>query len=258
MMEVTFTQNTIEYILLILVRIASFMSVAPFFGQPNTPVRLKLGFSIFVSVLLFYTLPAQTVEYSTVFDFAALILKESIAGLLLGFSVYICNMIINFTCKIIDMEIGMSMSQVFDHMSHTQDSITGTFYSYLIFLLMIVSNMHLYLLGAIVDSFTLIPIGGIKLGNSMYDTVIGFTANYFIIGFRIALPVFGTIILLNCVLGIMAKVAPQMNMFAVGMQLKVMTGLFVIFVTMSLLPIIANFIFDQMKSMLTQMMRGMM
>ena len=61
MMEVTFTQNTIEYILLILVRIASFMSVAPFFGQPNTPVRLKLGFSIFVSVLLFYTLPAQTV-----------------------------------------------------------------------------------------------------------------------------------------------------------------------------------------------------
>lgn len=92
----------------------------------------------------------------------------------------------------------------------------------------------------------------------MYDTVIGFTANYFIIGFRIALPVFGTIILLNCVLGIMAKVAPQMNMFAVGMQLKVMTGLFVIFVTMSLLPIIANFIFDQMKSMLTQMMRGMM
>ena len=49
-----------------------------------------------------------------------------------------------------------------------------------------------------------------------------------------------------------------MNMFAVGMQLKVMTGLFVIFITMSLLPIIANFIFDQMKSMLTQMMRGMM
>ena len=105
MMEVTFTQNTIEYILLILVRIASFMSVAPFFGQPNTPVRLKLGFSIFVSVLLFYTLPAQTVEYSTVFDFAAMILKESIAGLLLGFSVYICNMIINFTGKIIDIEI---------------------------------------------------------------------------------------------------------------------------------------------------------
>ena len=92
----------------------------------------------------------------------------------------------------------------------------------------------------------------------MYDTVIGFIANYFIIGFRIALPVFGTVILLNCVLGIMAKIAPQMNMFAVGMQLKVMTGLFVIFITMSLLPIIANFIFDQMKSMLTQMMRGMM
>ncbi len=258
MIEVTFNQNTMEFILLILVRITSFVYIAPFFGQTNTPARVKLGFSVFVSILLFYMLPVQTVEYSSVIDFAALIIKESIAGLLLGFSTYICNMIIYFSGKIIDMEIGLSMAQVFDPLTHTQISITGTFYSYLIFLLMIVSNMHLYLLGAIVDSFTLIPIGGIKLGNTMYDTVVGFIANYFIIGFRIVLPIFGTILLLNCVLAIMAKVAPQMNMFAVGMQLKVMTGLFVIFVTISLVPTVANFIFDQMKSMLTQMMRGMM
>lgn len=67
----------------------------------------------------------------------------------------------------------------------------------------------------------------------MYDTVMGFMVNYFVIGFRIVLPVFASILLLNCILGIMAKVAPQMNMFAVGMQLKVMVGLFVMFVTVS-------------------------
>lgn len=258
MIEVTFTQETIEYILLILVRVTSFVSIAPFFGQINTPVKIKVSFSVFVSILLFYTLPTQTVEYSTVIDFATIIIKESIAGLLLAFSAYICSLIIQFTGKIIDMEIGMSMAQVFDPQTRTQVSITGSFYSYMILMLMIVSNMHLYLLGALVDSFTLIPIGGIKLGNTMYDTVIGFITNYFIIGFRIVLPIFGTIVLLNCVLGIMAKVAPQMNMFAVGLQLKIMTGLFVIFVTVGLIPIIANFIFDQMKSMLTQILRGMM
>lgn len=258
MMEVTFNQNTMEYILLILVRITSFVSFAPFFGQNNTPIRLKLGFSIFVSILLFYTLPPQTVEYAGVIDFATLIMKESIAGLLLGFSTYICNMIILFSGKIMDIEIGLSMAQVFDPLTKTQVSVIGNIYSYAILLLMIVSNMHLYLLGAIVDSFTLIPIGGIRLGGSMYDTVLGFISNYFIIGFRIALPIFGTILLMNCVLGIMAKVAPQMHMFAIGMQLKILAGLFVIFVTVTLIPTVANFIFDQMKSMLTQMLRGMM
>lgn len=258
MIEVTFNQNTIEYILLILVRIASFVYIAPFFGQSYTPLRVKLGFSILTSILLFYSLPVQTVEYSTVVEFASLVVLESITGLLIGFSAYICNMIILFTGKIIDMEIGLSMAQVFDPTTKTQTSISGTMYSYFIMLLMISSNMHIYLLNAIADSFTLIPIGGIKLGNSMYDTVLGFISNYFIIGFRIVLPIFATIVLLNCILGIMAKIAPQINMFAVGMQLKIMTGLFVMFVTVALLPTVANFIFEQMKNMVTSMMRGMM
>lgn len=258
MMEVTFNQNTVEYILLILVRITSFVSLAPFFGQNNVPMRVKLGFSVLVSILLFYTLPPQTVEYNGVIEFATIVIKESIAGLLLGFSTFICNMIIMFTGKLMDIEIGLAMAQVFDPLTRTQTSVIGNIYSYAIMLLLLVSNMHLYLLGAIVDSFTLIPIGGIRLGSTMYDTVVGFVANYFIIGFRIALPVFGTILIMNCILGIMAKVAPQMHMFAVGMQLKILAGLFVIFITISLVPTVANFIFDQMKSMLTQMLRGMM
>ena len=179
MMEVTFNQNTMEYILLILVRITSFVSLAPFFGQNNVPIRVKLGFSVFVSVLLFYMLPPQTVEYNGVIEFATVIIKESIAGLLLGFSTFICNMIIMFTGKLMDIEIGLAMAQVFDPLTKTQTSVIGNIYSYAIMLLLIVSNMHLYLLGAIVDSFTLIPIGGIRLGSTMYDTVTAFPYCWF-------------------------------------------------------------------------------
>ena len=63
--------------------------------------------------------------------------------------------------------------------------------------------------------------------------------------------------ILNCILGILAKVAPQMNMFAVGMQLKVMVGLAVIFLTVTLLPDIANFIFIEMKTMIVSFVEGM-
>lgn len=258
MIEVTFNQNTIEYILIILVRVSSFVFIAPFFSHTSFPARVKVSFSILLTVLLFYSMPVVELQYGTVLEYSIIIIKESVVGLLIGFSAYICSSIIHFSGKIIDMEIGLSMSQVFDPTTRIQTGLTGSLYSYLLMLFMIVSNMHIFLINALIDSYTLIPISGLKLGLSMYNTIIGFITDYFIIGFRIVLPVFAAILLLNCILGIMAKVAPQMNMFAVGMQLKVIVGLLVIFMTVSLLPILSNFIYSQMRTMVTEIMRGMM
>ncbi len=258
MIQITFNQNTIEYLLIILVRVSSFVFIAPFFGDSAVPARVKVSFSVLITILLFYSMPVTRLEYGTVIDYAIIVVKESITGLLIGFSAYICNTIIHFSGKIIDMEIGLSMAQVFDPTTNTETGLTGSLYSYLLMLFMIVSNMHIFLLNALVDSYTLIPINGIKLGDTMYDTVMGFMVNYFVIGFRIVLPVFASILLLNCILGIMAKVAPQMNMFAVGMQLKVMVGLFVMFITVSVLPVLSNFIFSHMQTMIKEMLRGMM
>ena len=63
--------------------------------------------------------------------------------------------------------------------------------------------------------------------------------------------------ILNCILGILAKVAPQMNMFAVGMQIKILVGFGVLFLTISLLPGIASFIFTEMKKMMVLFIEGM-
>ena len=70
-----------------------------------------------------------------------------------------------------------------------------------------------------------------------------YISDLMIIGFRIVLPIFASSMILNCILGIMAKVAPQMNMFAVGVQLKILLGVSIMFVTIMLLPDISNFIF---------------
>lgn len=260
MIQVTVTQENLEYYLLILMRIASFMSVAPFFGQTNTPMRLKVGFSILISYIIYMLVPLEEAipEYSTTIAYATLIIKESITGLLIGFSAFICNTILQFSGKMMDMEIGMSMAQMFDPVTQSQVGLTGTLYSYLVFFLMLVSNMHIYLLSAVVDSFQFVPIGEIGIGDDLYKTVVGFITNYFIIGFRIILPVFAMTLILNCVLGIMAKVAPQMNMFAVGVQFKVIVGLLVMFITVRLLPSIANFIFEQMQQMVNGVIKGMM
>ena len=257
MMEITFSQNTIEYLLLILVRVASFVYAAPFFSHRSFPARVKMAFSLWLTVVLFYSMPEANVEYATVIDYAAIIIKESIVGLMIGFSAYIYSTIVAFSGKIMDMEIGLSMAQIFDPSTNTQSGLTGSLYSYLIMLLLVVSNMQIFLLNALVDSYSVIPINGMKINFSMYPTVIGFITDYFLVGFRIALPIFACILMLNCVLGVMAKVAPQMNMFAVGMQMKIMVGFVVLFLTISLLPSVANFIFTEMKKLMVLFIEGM-
>lgn len=257
MIEATISLAKLEYFLLILVRITSFVYVAPFFGQTSVPQRVKIGFSFFVSVILLNILPSQDIVYNSVIGFATLVVKESIAGLLLAFSAFMCSQVIHFSGRLIDMEIGLAMAQEFDPATKTQTSVTGMMYSYFIMLIMIASDMHIFLLNALVESFSLIPIGGIKMGDSLYGTVIDFINNYFIIGFRIALPIFSAMLILNCVLGIMAKVAPQMHMFSIGIQLKIMGGFLILFVTVKLLPSISNFIFENMRTVVTEVMKGM-
>lgn len=78
-----------------------------------------------------------------------------------------------------------------------------------------------------------------------------------ILGFRITLPVFACMMLVNCVLGILARVSPQMNMFAIGMQLKVLVGLTVLILAFTLLDSIADNIAQEMKRLVVYMIKGM-
>ena len=81
----------------------------------------------------------------------------------------------------------------------------------------------------------------------MVLAMVAYITDFFIIAFRIMLPVFGAIMITNCVLGIMAKVAPQMHMFSIGVQLKIILGFIVLYLTVILLPEVADFIFVQMR-----------
>lgn len=78
-----------------------------------------------------------------------------------------------------------------------------------------------------------------------------------IIGSWICLPVFTVMILLNAILGVLAKVSPQLNMFAVGIQLKILVGLSVLFLSMAMLPEAAGFVFDQMKKVMVSFVEAM-
>ena len=258
MVNFTFTLDNFEYFLLILVRITCFVYVAPLLGQTGIPNQVKIGLSFFILILLYSVVARPEFSYESVVGYAVVVLKEGITGLLIGFAANICNSIVLFAGTVIDMDIGLSMASEFNPDMGTEVTLTGNFYYYLVMILMITSNFHTYLIQAIADSFSVIPIAGQVFDwDHMLNTIVRYMGDIFVIGFRIFLPFFACIMILNCVLGIMAKVAPQMNMFSVGMQLKVLVGFMVIFLTVFLLPDVANMILKEIKTMVRLIAEGM-
>jgi flagellar biosynthetic protein FliR len=125
-------------------------------------------------------------------------------------------------------------------------------------ILLILSGMHRYIFRTFCDAYTLIPIGGtVFKWDSLLVSTIAFIGDIFVIAFRIVLPVFAVIMILNAILGIMVKVAPQIHMFSVGAQLKIIVGFIVLFLTVFLLPEIASFIFKEMKHMMSLYLQGL-
>ncbi len=260
MIELSFSIHDLEYFLLILTRVSCFVYIAPFFSMTNTPARVRIGLSVAISVLLYEAItPSQAVICESLMEYAVVVMKEAVTGLLIGFSANICTSIVSFAGTIADMETGMSMATLMDPTTKESTSITGVLYQYVFMMLFLVTGMHRYLLGALADTFVLIPINGAVIHTDrLLGKIITFMSDYILIGFRIVLPIFCIILLLNAILGVMAKVSPQMNMFSVGIQLKVLTGLTSLFLTVGMLPDAADFIMQEMKNMVEAFVETMM
>lgn len=260
MINYSFSMVELEYYLLILCRVSCLIFIAPFYGTRGIPARIKVGLSIFVALLIYQIIPEKPVlEYETVYGYAVLVLKEALAGLLMGYGCNICTTIISFSGRIMDMETGLSMASLMDPATMQDMSISGMLYQYAILLLLMVTGMYQYIIKALVESYSLIQLGQpLIIPERLFSVMMKFLSDYILIGFRICLPIFAVMIILNAVLGILAKVAPQMNMFAVGIQLKVFVGLSVLLFTTILLPQVADMIYTEMKTMMVSFVEAMM
>ena len=259
MIEQTFSINHLEYYLAIFVRVMGAIAFAPIFGNRTVTRRVRVFIGIACALAVFTANPYVPLGYSTFLEYTIILLKELIVGITIGFMSNVTLSIINAAGQFIDREIGFSMVSDFDPGMNTEITITAEFYNMLVMLIMLCSNMHYFILSALSDSFQLIPLGNVTIDTgALYDTMVQYIADYFIISVRIALPVMIATMLLNVVLGVLAKTAPQMNMFVIGMQLKIFVGFAVLFVTIGFFPNITQYIYKEMQTVVTDVMKAFM
>lgn len=256
-MTFTISTLTLEAFLLVFVRVACFTSIAPIFGHNSLNARMKISIAFFVSLILYQVVNVSLPEYTNVLGYTTLVLEEALVGLLLGFVAGLSMKALAIAGEFIDREIGFSMATTFDP-NQGMVTITGELYDKIVCLVIVISNLHYYILSAAAQSFELVPVGSVVLNPGLiYTSLIQFIGQIFIIGFRIAMPVFLAATMLNVILGVLAKSSPQMNMFAIGMQLKVFVGLFLLAVCIMFIPNIANYIMERMRDMIQTILGGL-
>ncbi len=245
-----FTVENLEIYLAVAMRIAGFVFVAPFFSLRDIPQKVKLLLSLGIGLIAYFVIPYESLEYQGVIQYAGIIISEVLAGLILGLFANLAMYILSFAGQLADMEIGFSMMMQMDPSSGMQVTVTSNILTYAVTLMMIVTNMHLYILKAIIDSFVLVPVGSVTFSPLFYQGYLNFILDYMVLGFRIILPVFAALLMVNAILAILAKAAPQMNMFVIGFQLKIFVGLSVLMLMMLFLPSISEMIFEEMMIMI--------
>ncbi len=235
--------NRYQLFLLVLVRTSGIFVFSPFFSSQNIPNTMKIGLSFTISLLL--TTALAEIPNFTNDAMVFLIIKELMVGIIIGFISYAFFSTFYVMGQIIDMKIGFGMANVIDPQNRVQVPLMGNFYYILAFLALLTINGHHTVIKALIDSYKFIPIGSFKYTQDTINLLINTLAKSFAIGFKLSTPIVAVILITDIVLGIMSRTIPQMNVFVVGMPLKIVIGLIIISFGMPIFYGVINGVFDE-------------
>lgn len=252
--------SSLPAFLLIFLRITGFFVTLPIFSYKNMPSHFKVGISFFLAWIMFYALPLPEITVDE--TFILLIFKEVAVGLLIGLIAYIMLSAIQIAGGFIDFQMGFAIANVIDPQTGAQVPLLGQyFYTFALLFLLSVNGHHL-LIDGIFFSYQAIPIDYFpSFGDrNIVEFVIQSFSEMFLIAFMMAIPIVGCLFLVDVALGIVARTVPQLNVFVVGLPLKILVGFVVLFISMAIyISLIKNLFEVTLETLrgLMQVMGGM-
>ncbi|RWZ60479.1 flagellar type III secretion system protein FliR [Halobacillus fulvus] len=232
--------------LLVFVRVVSFFATLPVFSYRNVPTQHKIGFSFFLALTMYFTIPVPDIVVDT--DYFLLLFKEAAVGVFVGLLAYIVLSAIQIAGGFIDFQMGFAIANVIDPQTGAQSPLIGQ-YLYTITLLFILAvDGHHLMLDGVFYSYELIPIDQfLPLQDEGWIWFVLDAFNQmFVIAFLMAAPLVGCLFLVDVALGIIARTVPQLNVFVVGLPLKIFVALAVLVIGMVFYIMLIRRLFETM------------
>ena len=222
----------IQALILIFMRIASFMVICPGYSFKGIPNILKVAISGVVTIFIYMALPEMPANVE-ILEFAFLAIKETIFGISIGFVTLMIFSTIEMAGNLIDFQVGFSMGSVYDPAMGTQASNYGRTYYWIGIAIFFLLDMHQLVLEMVIRSYEFVPIGSANIIQFNPKAIVVIFAKVFELSINLAAPVIITVLITDVVLGLISRTVPQINVFMLGMPMKSMVSFLVLMVSIS-------------------------
>lgn len=206
-------------------RVLAVFTAAPIFSSKALPVRARVALAFFIALASQASLEGQPVIALTSPEALGVLLQQVGIGLAIGFTVRLIFASVELAGEVVGFQMGLNFASFFNPSSNTQSSAVAKFFGHMAAFMFIVMNGHLLVIMAVVKSFEAFPVDQNFMQALKMMKLYELGANLFATGLWIALPMVGMLMFVNLAMGIVSRVAPQMNIYAIGFPITLTAGL---------------------------------
>lgn len=233
---------------LVLMRMSGFILLNPILGRRNIPMTVKAGLILALALPVYSFSSAEVPQVDNAIVYCILLLKEFAVGYVVGFVTELFFMVITFAGFVMDFQMGLSMATVYDPQSNSQIPVTGGLLQAYFVLLFFAVDGHLALMKILLTSAEIVPYGGVLITQNIAMRVLEIFVQCIEMGVKFAMPILAAEFLVEMGVGILNKAVPQISIFVINIQLKIIVGL-------GLLVILFSPISDYVEKIVTTMMK---
>lgn len=221
--------NGLVLFIYISARMSGFILFNPILGRTNLPGIVRTGFVLVLSVSVISVTQQEPASPDSLTVLFVRILLELALGFLLGLVMNFFFYIPRLAGEAIDTQMGMTMNQIYDPGSQSNMSVSGVLLNLLMTLLFFAANGHHTLLRIMLTSGEIIPFGAVSVGSELLSRLLELFMECTVFAVKLCLPILAAELVGQIGMGVLMKVIPQINVFAINIELKVIIGLALIF-----------------------------
>ncbi|VAX10859.1 Flagellar biosynthesis protein FliR [hydrothermal vent metagenome] len=214
-----------------LMRISAVFVAAPIFASRQVPVRWRAALALVITWIVMPVLPPAPVVETFSHDAAMIAMQQIAIGVFIGFVLQMVFAALVFGGQVMAYSMGLGFASMMDPQNGVQVPVVSQYYMILATLAFLVLNGHLILIELMIDSFTTLPIAVDGLTRNTLWEIASWGGRIFAGGLLMSLPVVTALLLVNLGMGIIARAAPQLNIFAVGFPMAMLIGFLLMWVT---------------------------
>ena len=247
----------VQLAMLALVRLSGMVVMAPPFSHPSIPVQVKLALGASLVLLVWPTLQARAVVLAPdVLSLSALATSELAVGLAIGFVARLALTAASVAAEIVSVQMGFGIASLLDPLQGAPVTVLTRVYDWMVLILFLALDAHHLVIGAVVESFRLVPLGGATFTAEGAMAVVPLGARVFSLALALVAPVLGVLFIANLVMVLAARAVPQLSLLSVGLPIMIGLGFVVLIANLELMAGVVGREMTTLPELLTAVLRG--